>query len=98
MQQMTSSKLAVAAALFAAVALSSLSTAPRADAATGVKYGLTDDAWLLHGQGSLESRLNKLDALGPGASRSTWRGAETAASRPAPPGDPADAAYHWTAP
>jgi len=98
MQQMTSSKLAVAAALFAAVALSSLSTAPRADAATGVKYGLTDDAWLLHGQGSLESRLNKLDALGVRVVRFTLRWDQIAARRPATPSDPADAAYHWTAP
>jgi len=30
---------------------------PRAVAATGVQYGLTDDAWLLDGPGTLESRL-----------------------------------------
>src|ERR1044071_2126579 len=31
-----------------------------AQAASGVEYGLTDDAWLTDGPGTLESRLDKL--------------------------------------
>ena len=42
---------------------------PSAHAATGVRYGLTDDAWLQSGSGSLNSRLARLhDARRPGRS------------------------------
>jgi hypothetical protein len=93
---MTSRKLAVAAALLAAAVLSALSTAPNAGAATGVKYGLTDDAWLEHGPGSLESRLNKLDALGVRVVRFTLRWDKIAPTRPATATDPTDTAYDWS--
>ena len=53
--------LAVLAATLAAA--TGLAAAP-ADAATGVKYGVTDDAWLQSGPGSLESRLARLQTLG----------------------------------
>ena len=33
-------------------------------AASGVRFGVQDDAWLVHGPGTLESRLDRLDALG----------------------------------
>jgi hypothetical protein len=33
-------------------------------AASGVRFGIQDDAWLAHGGGSLESRLDRLDRLG----------------------------------
>ena len=94
--QMTSRKLAVAAALLAAAVLSALSTAPNAGAATGVKYGLTDDAWLENGPGSLESRLNKLDALGVRVVRFTLRWDKIAPTRPATATDPTDTAYDWS--
>jgi hypothetical protein len=77
-----------------ALAGSALAT-PRAAAATGVKYGLTDDAWLLDGPGTLESRLGELDRLGVHVVRFTVRWNQVATSRPAAPTDPADPAYDW---
>jgi hypothetical protein len=68
---------------------------PRAAAATGVRYGLTDDAWLLDGPGTLESRLAQLDRLGVKVVRFSIRWDQVASSRPVTPSDPADPAYDW---
>ena len=68
---------------------------PRAAAATGVQYGLTDDAWLLNGSGTLESRLAQLDRLGVEVVRFSIRWDQVAHSRPTTPADPADPAYTW---
>ena len=38
--------------------------APTASAAGGVRFGIQDDAWLLHGGGTIEQRLDRLEALG----------------------------------
>jgi hypothetical protein len=38
--------------------------APAAEASSGVRFGIQDDAWLLHGPGTLEDRLDRLEALG----------------------------------
>ena len=38
--------------------------APAATAATGVRFGIQDDAWLAHGSGTIESRLDRLEQLG----------------------------------
>ena len=38
--------------------------APSADAASGVRFGIQDDAWLVHGSGTLDDRLDRLDRLG----------------------------------
>jgi len=38
--------------------------APSSSAAGGVRFGIQDDAWLAHGRGSLESRLERLERLG----------------------------------
>ena len=38
--------------------------APSAGAASGVRYGIQDDAWLVHGPGTLDSRLDRLERLG----------------------------------
>jgi len=81
----------------AAALLLGLATAPRATAATGVKYGLTDDAWLLDGPGTLESRLTQLDTLGVHLVRFTLHWDQIAASEPASPTDPSDPAYDWSA-
>jgi hypothetical protein len=70
---------------------------PRANAATGVKYGLTDDAWLLDGPGTLEQRLARLDLLGVRVVRFTVRWNEVAAKRPTVAKDPTDPAYDWAA-
>src|SRR5579884_2465454 len=49
---------ALAACLAAAAALClGAAAAPPAGAAPGVQFGLTDDAWLLNGPGTLDARL-----------------------------------------
>ena len=73
-----------------------LAAAPHASAAPGVKYGLTDDAWLAHGSGSLESRLAKLDTLGVRVVRFTLRWDQIAGTKPAAPADPSDPSYDWS--
>ena len=48
-------------------ALAALLTAffpPAAGAASGVRYGIQDDAWLAHGPGTLDDRLDRLERLG----------------------------------
>ena len=37
---------------------------PAADAAPEIRYGVQDDAWLAHGPGTLEGRLDELERLG----------------------------------
>jgi hypothetical protein len=90
------SALAAAVALVGALATAAaLVATPRADAATGVRYGLTDDAWLLDGSGTLGSRLTELDSLGAQVVRFSIRWDQVAHARPAVPTDPADEAYLW---
>ena len=38
--------------------------APAADASSGVRFGIQDDAWLVHGPGTLDDRLDRLERLG----------------------------------
>jgi hypothetical protein len=76
--------------------LFTLATAPHASAASGVKFGLTDDAWLEHGPGTLDQRLAKLDALGVRVVRVTLRWDQIAHTQPTVPADPSDVAYDWT--
>jgi hypothetical protein len=38
--------------------------APAAGASSGIRYGIQDDAWLAHGPGSIDERLDRLDRLG----------------------------------
>ncbi|MBA2385217.1 MAG: hypothetical protein H0V68_11230, partial [Actinobacteria bacterium] len=48
-------------------ALAALLTAlfsPAAGAASGVRFGIQDDAWLAHGPGTLDDRLDRLERLG----------------------------------
>ena len=82
--------------LLAAIVLT-LAAAPHASAAPGVKFGLTDDAWLVSGPGTLDSRLAKLDVLGVRVVRFTLRWDQIAHTQPTVPADPSDAAYDWTA-
>jgi hypothetical protein len=82
--------LVVALALACAIA-----SAPRAHAASGIRYGLTDDAWLLDGQGSLDSRIAQLDRIGVRVVRFSIRWDQVAHTRPAAPTDPNDEAYVW---
>ena len=74
-----------------------LAVAQPATAAPGVKFGLTDDAWLVSGPGTLDSRLAKLDVLGVRIVRFTLRWDQIARTQPTTPADPSDAAYDWTA-
>jgi hypothetical protein len=74
-----------------------LAVAPHASAASRVKFGLTDDAWLVNGTGTLDSRLAKLDVLGVRVVRFTLRWDQIARSQPTVPTDPTDTAYDWSA-
>jgi hypothetical protein len=82
--------------VLAAIVLT-LAAAPHASAAPGVKFGLTDDAWLVSGPGTLDARLAKLDVLGVRVVRFTLRWDQIAHTRPTAPTDPTDAAYDWSA-
>jgi hypothetical protein len=81
-------------AILVALTCSALA-APRAAAATGVQYGLTDDAWLLNGPGTLESRLASLNSLGVQVVRFGIRWDQVAHKQPAAPTDPSDPTYDW---
>ena len=76
--------------------LTVLVAAQQAVAAPGVKYGLTDDAWLMNGPGTLDARLAKLAALGVSVVRFTVRWNEVARTKPTTPTDPSDTAYDWS--
>jgi hypothetical protein len=67
-----------------------------ASAAPGIQYGLTDDAWLTDGPGTLESRLAQLQTLGVQIVRYTLNWNQIAPTRPASSTDPADPAYDWS--
>jgi len=47
-----------------AACLALLALAPGANAASGIRFGIQDDAWLQNGPGTLDQRLDRLDALG----------------------------------
>jgi hypothetical protein len=66
-------RLLVLAALAAFFALPAV-----ANASPYIRYGVQDDAWLEYGPGTLESRLDQLDALGVDVVRVTldWRATE----------------------
>ena len=38
--------------------------APAAQASSNVRYGIQDDSWLVHGAGTLDDRLDRLESLG----------------------------------
>src|SRR5215211_6842325 len=61
-----------------------LSQAPAAGAAGGVRFGIQDDAWLAHGPGSLESRLDRLESLGVDVVRFNLHWNELEATRGSP--------------
>jgi hypothetical protein len=91
------------ARLVAVLALLALSagfaavSAPPAAAAHRVQYGLTDDAWLLNGPGTLSERIASLQSLGVKVVRFTLEWNVIAPSRPTDATDPADQAYDWSA-
>ncbi|MFL5961744.1 MAG: cellulase family glycosylhydrolase [Gaiellaceae bacterium] len=83
--------------LFLTATTLALAIARPASAAPSVAFGLTDDAWLVDGPGTLDSRLAKLDVLGVHVVRFTLRWDEIAPTQPTTPADPADSAYDWSA-
>src|SRR2546423_852677 len=77
------------------VAALALLVSSAAQASTGARFGIQDDAWLLSGPGSLDQRLATLQALGAGVVRVTLRWDRVAPTRPANPRDPET--YDWGA-
>jgi hypothetical protein len=70
---------------------------PRASAAAGVQYGLTDDAWLQDGPGTVDQRVAQLGAIGVRVVRFSLHWDAIATGKPAAPTDPEDPAYDWSA-
>ena len=60
-----------------------------------VAFGVADDAWLAHGPGMLESRLDVLSGLGADVVRFSVRWDRVARKPPTSPRDPDDTAYDW---
>ncbi|MDX6397925.1 MAG: polysaccharide biosynthesis protein PslG, partial [Gaiellaceae bacterium] len=58
--------------------------APVAGAAGDVRYGIQDDAWLVHGSGTLDDRLDRLEGLGVDLVRFTLHWDRIEAERGAP--------------
>jgi hypothetical protein len=79
-----------------ASALAAIAAAP-ASASHTARFGVQDDAWLMHGPGTLASRIATLDRLGVKVVRLTLRWYEVAPTRPANASDPNDPAYDWGA-
>jgi len=87
---------AVAAALLAALGALALLAAPgRAGASSHVRFGIKDDAWLMSGPGTVDSRVAELQALGVQVVRFTLRWDKIAPERPRHAADPLDPAYRW---
>ena len=81
--------------LLVAAALTVFVVPSTAQASRGIQYGIQDDAWLAYGPGSLDDRLDRLDALGVQIVRYTLRWDEIARTRPANPKSHLDRAYRW---
>jgi hypothetical protein len=86
-------RLAVTAVIVLSAAC--LAKASTADGAAHVKFGIKDDAWLIYGPGTLDSRVAELDRLGVDVVRFTLRWDAVATRRPARGADPNDPAYQW---
>jgi hypothetical protein len=66
-----------------------------ASASPGVQFGIQDDAWLLGGPGTFNSRLRFLQRLGVDLVRVNVRWNDIALRRPARPTKHTDRAYRW---
>jgi hypothetical protein len=83
------------AALVALVAMSAFPGASSAQATNSVQFGIEDDAWLLHGPGTLSSRIAELERLHVDIVRFTLHWDLIARRRPTDARDPSDRAYRW---
>jgi hypothetical protein len=83
-------------ALFAAVLAAVLTVAaPTAGAAPSIQFGLKDDAWLMHGPGTVSERVARLRATGVQIVRFSLQWDQIAKAQPATATDPDDPAYAW---
>jgi hypothetical protein len=69
-----------------------------AQASTGVRFGIQDDAWLEYGPGKLNQRLATFRRLGVPLVRFTIHWNQVARRRPKHPTSPRDRAYDWREP
>ncbi len=76
-------------------ALAACVAASSAQASSGVRYGIQDDAWLEFGPGTLDKRLATFKRLGVPLVRFTLRWNQVAPRRPKNPTSPRDPAYDW---
>lgn len=86
---------AVAALLCASLVLTGAGVSA-AKSSRDVKFGVNDDAWLLYGPGTLESRLDVLTRLGVDVVRFTVRWDRVSRRKPESPRDHGDRAYDWS--
>src|SRR5688500_6404015 len=89
------SRMTLFALLFA---LAACVAASSAQASSGVRYGIQDDAWLEFGPGTLDRRLATFKRLGVPLVRFTLRWNLVAPRRPKNPVSPRDPAYDWRRP
>ena len=85
---------AVAVVACVGLALSTAGSGARSST-RDVAFGVADDAWLAHGPGTLESRLDELSELGVDVVRFTVRWDRVADRRPLDARDPEDPTYSW---
>jgi hypothetical protein len=81
--------------LLAAATFAFAVAAPTASASRSIRYGVQDDAWLMHGPGSLQQRVATLDDLGVDLVRFTVRWDQVARKRPRNGRSHLDPAYKW---
>ena len=80
------------------VVVAGLLSASPAAASRYVQYGIQDDAWLLGGPGTYDSRLKLVKDLGVDVVRINVRWNEVAAKRPRKTANHLDPAYDWSVP
>jgi hypothetical protein len=88
-------RLAALLTMLATTAASAAAASPAA-AAPHVQFGLTDDAWLQDGPGTLAARLTQIQTIGVQIVRFSLDWNLIAPTPPDDPTDPADPAYDWS--
>jgi hypothetical protein len=79
----------------AALAAATACAAPTAGAAPTIRFGIKDDAWLMHGPGTVAERVARLRATGVQIVRFSLQWDQVARSQPATATDPDDPGYAW---